>query len=220
MAVTGRWCPHSRVRWFQLFVVDSFGELSKSTGYRDKHLDLNGYGVGGLLYPPRTLPMWQNSFQVCKNRFFGFPLLKSDQILAIFTQTSSVTKRNIMDRMDMALGMVYTPHQWTYSDRNDSYREKSTFSFLAANLSRTGQCFQHGKGVSLVPWYDDTKSFTPSPPKNGFWPKNGQIWPKLAFLAKYQHFWPIWSHTWPKTMQTRCPGGFPLCGYENFWFLP
>ena len=58
-----------RVRWFQLFVVDSFGQLSKSTGYRDKHLDLNGYGVGGLLYPPRTLPMWQNSFQVCKNSF-------------------------------------------------------------------------------------------------------------------------------------------------------
>ena len=144
------------MRWFQLFVVDSFGELSKSTGYRDKHLDLNGYGVGGLLYPPRTLPMWQNSFQVCKNRFFDFPLLKSDRILAIFTTTSSVTKRNIMDRMDMALGMVYTPHQWTYSDRNDSYREKSTFSFPAANLSRTGQCFQHGKGVSLVPWYEDT----------------------------------------------------------------
>ena len=143
---------HNRVRWFQLFVVDSFGQLSKSTGYWDKHLDLNGYGVGGLLYPPQTLPMWQNSFQVCKNRFFGFPLLKSDRILAIFTQTSSVTKRNIMDRMDMALGMVYTPHQWTYSDRKDSYREKSTFSFLAANLSRTGQCFQHGKGVSLVLW--------------------------------------------------------------------
>ena len=177
-----------RVRWFQLFVVDSFGELSKSTGYRDKHLDLNGYGVGGLLYPPRTLPMWQNSFQVCKNRFFGFPLLKSDRILAIFTQTSSVTKRNIMDRMDMALGMVYTPHQWTYSDRNDSYREKSTFSFLAANLSRTGQCFQHGKGVSLVPWYEDTKSFTPSPQKMDFWPKNGQIWPKTGILGQISAF--------------------------------
>ena len=26
-------------------------------------LDFNGYGVGGLLYPPRTLPMGQNSFQ-------------------------------------------------------------------------------------------------------------------------------------------------------------
>ena len=163
------------MRWFQLFVVDSFGQLSKSTGYRDKHLDLNGYGVGGLLYPPRTLPMWQNSFQVCKNRFFGFPLLKSDRILAIFTTTSLVTKRNIMDRMDMALGMVYTPHQWTYSYKKDSYRENSTFSFLAANLSRTSQCFQHGKGESYVPWYEDTKSFTPSPPKMDFGPKTAKF---------------------------------------------
>ena len=24
-----------------------------------------------------------------------------------------------------------------------------------------------------------------------FWPKNGQIWPKLAFSAKYQHFGPF-----------------------------
>ena len=151
-------------------------------------LDFNGYGVGDLLYPPRTLPMWQNSFQVCKNRFFGFPLLKSDRILAIFNQTSSVTKRNIMDRMDMALGMVYTPHQWTYSDINDSYRENSTFSFLAANLSRTSQCFQHGKGVSLVPWYEDTKSFTPFPPKIDFWPKNGQIWPKTGILGQISAF--------------------------------
>ena len=125
-----------------------------------------------------------------------------------------------MDRMDMARGMVFTPHQWTYSDRNDSYREKSTFSFLTANLSCTGQCFQHGKGVSLVPWYEDTKSFTPSPPKNGFWPKNGQIWPKLAFLAKYQHFWPIWPHGRPKRMQTRCLGGFSVAWVPKLLLPP
>ena len=89
-------------------------------------LDFNGYGVGGLLYPPRTLPMRQNSFQECKNRFFGFLLLKSDLMLAIFTKTSSVTKRNIMDRMDKVVGMAYTPHQCSYSDRNDLHWEKST----------------------------------------------------------------------------------------------
>ena len=42
------------------------------------------------------------------------------------------------------------------------------------------------------------QKFYTIPPKNGFWPKNGQIWLKLAFLAKYQHFWPIWSNAWPK----------------------
>ena len=30
---------------------------------------------------------------------------------------SSVTKRNIVDLMDKAFGIVYTPHQWRYSDR-------------------------------------------------------------------------------------------------------
>ena len=31
-----------------------------------------------------------------------------------------------MDRMDKVVGMAYTPHQRSYSDRNDSNREKST----------------------------------------------------------------------------------------------
>ena len=106
--------------------MDSFGQLSKSTGYRKNTLGFNGYGVGGLLYPPRTLPMWQNSFQECKNRFFRSPLCKSDRILAIFTKTSSVTKINIMGRLNMVVGIAYTSHQCLYSDRNDSQREKST----------------------------------------------------------------------------------------------
>ena len=55
--------------------------------------------------------------------------------------------------------------------------QNCTFSSLAANLSRIGQCFQQGKGVSLVSWYEDTKSFTPSPPKNGL-------------LAQKRHFGP------------------------------
>ena len=62
----------------------------------------------------------------CKNRFLGFLLLISDLMLAIFTKTSSVTKRNIMDRMDKVVGMAYTPYQCSYSDRNDLHWEKST----------------------------------------------------------------------------------------------
>ena len=38
----------------------------------------------------------------------------------------------------------------------------------------------------------------PAPKKLDLGPKNGQIWPKLAFWAKYRHFWPIWSNAWPK----------------------
>ena len=118
-----------RARWFQLFVMESFGELSYSAGYRKKHSRLYGFGVGGLLYPAQALPMWQISVQGAKNRFLGFLLLKSDLMLAISTQPSSVTKRNIMDRMEKVVGTAYTPHQCSYGDRK--------LSSLGGNLQNT-----------------------------------------------------------------------------------
>ena len=60
-----------------------------------------------------------------KNRFLGFLLLVSDLMLAIFTQTSSVTKKNIMDGINKVLGMAFTLHQCSYSDRKIPYWEKS-----------------------------------------------------------------------------------------------
>ena len=63
----------SRARWFQLFVMDSFGEPSYSAGYREKHFGLYGFGVGGLLYPAQALPMWQNFFQRVQKQVLGFP---------------------------------------------------------------------------------------------------------------------------------------------------
>ena len=121
--------PNIRARWFQLFVMESFGELSYSAGYRKKHSRLYGFGLGGLLYPAQALPMWQNSIQGAKNRFLGFLLLKSDLMLAISTQPSSVTKRNIMDRMEKVVGTAYTPHQCSYGDRK--------LSSLGGNLQNT-----------------------------------------------------------------------------------
>ena len=122
-------CVFARARWFQLFVMESFGELSYSAGYRKKHSRLYGFGVGGLLYPAQALPMWQNSVQGAKNRFLGFLLLKSYLMLAISTQPSSVTKRNIMDRMEKVVGTAYTPHQCSYGDRK--------LSSLGGNLQNT-----------------------------------------------------------------------------------
>ena len=29
-------------------------------------------------------------------------------------------------------------------------------------------------------------------------PKTAKFGPKMAFSAKYRHFWPIWSNAWPK----------------------
>ena len=69
--------------------------------------------------------------------------------------------------------------------------QNCTLLSQAANLSRIGQCFQYGKGVSLVPRYEDTKTFTPSPQKIDFWPKNGQIWPKTDIFGQ---IWAFLAH--------------------------
>ena len=45
-------------------------------------------------------------------------------------------------------------------------------------------------------------------PQNGLWPKNGQTWPKTGFLAKYGHFWPIWSNAWPLNNSDKLPRWF------------
>ena len=76
---------------------------------------------------------------------------------------------------------------------------KSTFSPLAANRSLTNQWFQHKKRclIGLPIW--GYQKFYSLPPKNWiFSPKTAKFGRKLAFLAKYQHFWPIWSNAWPK----------------------
>ena len=75
--------------------------------------------------PQKRYPCDRIIFRECKNTFWGFLLLISDLMLAIFTQTSSVTKRTIMDRMNKVVGIAYTPHQCSYSDRKIPYWEKS-----------------------------------------------------------------------------------------------
>ena len=82
--------------------------------------------VWGVCYTPQKgYPCDRIFSRECKNRFLGFLLLISDLMLAIFTQTSSVTKRNIMDGMNKVLGTAYTPHQCSYSDRKSPFWEKS-----------------------------------------------------------------------------------------------
>ena len=80
----------------------------------------------GVSYTPHERYLCDRIFhREQKNRSFGFRLLISDLMLAIFTKTSSVTKRNIMDGVKKVVGMAYTPHQCSYSDRKSPYWEKS-----------------------------------------------------------------------------------------------
>ena len=65
--------------------------------------------VWGVCYTPQKgYPCDRIFSRECKNRFLGFLLLISDLMLAIFTQTSSVTKRNIMGRMGKVVDKAYT----------------------------------------------------------------------------------------------------------------
>ena len=58
----------------------------------------------------------------------------------------------------------------------------------------------------LVPWCEGARGFTLSPQKMDFWPK-------------HVIFGPFGLMPNQKTMQKRCCGAFPLCWYQNFWFL-
>ena len=77
-----------------------------------------------------------------------------------------------------------------------------TFWSLVANWSRIGQCFRHERGVSLVTWCVDTKTFTASLKKIRI------FGPKLTFLPKYWLFWSIWSYAWPKNSANKVPRFF------------
>ena len=59
---------------------------------------------------------------------------------------------------------------------------------LATNLSRTGQCFQHKRGVSLVPWYKGTEVVLHTPQNNGFMAQNGQILPQTIIFGQISAF--------------------------------
>ena len=65
------------------------------------------------------------------------------------------------------------------------------------------------------------QNFYSLPPKDWiFCLKTAKFGPKLAFSAKYRHFWPIWSKAWPKNNADKLSRWFLLCWYQNFYLLP
>ena len=58
-----------------------------------------------------------------------------------------------------------------------------TFTSKAAYWDLAGQSLQHKIGVLLVPRFEGTKSFAPSPQKT-FWPKNGRLKKQSKRVAK------------------------------------
>ena len=88
--------------------------------------------------------------------------------------------------------------------------QNCTFSSLEANWSRTGQCFQHEKSASFVPWYEGTKIITPSPQKMDFW----------HFLPNIDIFGPFDPMPDQNTMRTSHLGGFSIMWVSKLLFTP
>ena len=82
--------------------------------------------------------------------------------------------------------------------------------FVSSDQLEPHQYSQQERGVPLVPWYEGTKSFTPSLPKNWFFVKHGQIW----------HFWPIWSPARPKNNTNKVSRGFSVMQVLKLFIPP
>ena len=112
------WCLRSRVRWFNIKWEKTFldaqicwlvtktnswvhmGNLEVASYTRQEH------HLGDRIFSTRQ-----------KSVFFLFSSFSVQMKVRNMIKPSSVTKKNIMDGMDKAFGIVNTPHQWRYCDR-------------------------------------------------------------------------------------------------------
>ena len=89
-----------------------------SVGYQKKYLCLYDRLSLSPLYPPAVSLLWQNfAKRWKKNSFLTTASKISHPMFPPIILTSSVTKRNIMDRIYRCCDLVNTPHQSCISDR-------------------------------------------------------------------------------------------------------
>ena len=111
---------------------------------------------------------------------------------------------------------------WLFAPNIQIFGSKNTFLSLAANWSLT-------KKVSY--WFPDMRApkVLLPPSKKGFLAKKmAKFGPKLSFIAKYRHFWPLWSIVWPKNNADKLPRWFfhymgtkTLTNFrKNYYFWP
>ena len=95
--------------------------------------------------------------------------------------------------------------------------QNCTFLSLVANRSCTGQCFQHERGVLLVPCY-----YEGTPPKKKISAQKRTNLAQNCFFSSPNTdiLGPFDPMPDQNTIQTRCLGCFPLCGNQNVYFLP
>ena len=122
----------------------------------------NGWKPGG---GPKKWPLaWKRNFIRGRNCFLGSPGRIGDMP---FWRKIAMSKQKI-----------------DFFVQNTNIFGSKLHFFVPRSL--TGQCFQHERGVSLVPWYEGTKSLTPFPEKKIlFLPKIGILGQILAFWVHF-----------------------------------
>ena len=103
---------------------------------------------------------------------------------------------------------------WPKNDQNWHFWQIWSYVWPKNNADKLPKCFFH---------YLVTKTFTYYHKKYDFWPKNGQILPKICIFGYFGPNIGIFCPFPPMPDQNQCEQGawvgFPLFGYENFWFL-
>ena len=141
--------------------------------------------------------MWQNFLQKVKKVFFEYSALHTDSICVINILATPVTKRNIVDRTDEALGMVNTPHECWCSDRKSPYWEK--IPQVPQDVLRTSMTMPNTLPSWLYQFWTLHTTFGPfqhlSGVKNAILPPNALLPEGGLFCI----FWIGW-----KTVQRQC----------------
>ena len=102
----------------------------------------------------------------------------------------------------------YHTKNWLFAPNIQILGSKLHIFVPSGQLEPHRQCFQHERGVSLVPWYEGTKSFNPIP-KNGFLAQSWCFWQNISIFSPFD---PMPDQK--ETMRKRCLGG------SSFMWVP
>ena len=103
----------------------------------------------------------------------------------------------------------YYTKNWLFAPNIQIFRSKKHIFAPSGQLEPHRSMFSTRKRclIGIPIW--GYQNFYSLPPKNWILgPKTAKFGPKVAFLAKYWHFWPIWSNAWPNNNADKLPRWF------------
>ena len=115
----------------------------------------------------------------------------------------------------------YNTKKWLFALNIQIFGSKKHIFAPSGQLVLHRSMFSTHKRCLMVPWYEGTKGFTPSPQKMDFGPKNSQIWPNTDIFGQ---LWAFLAHLIyclsKKTMRTSCLGVFSIMWVPKLILTP